>query len=87
MATITQRVNNKYNPEEKIKYFSVDMISYYYWFSAISYCDDEMIAKNQCCREEILDDWEIIKHKEYKLSLIERIAHFLFSKYMEGFYN
>lgn len=63
------------------------MISYYYWFSAISYCDDEMIAKNQCCREEILDDWEVIKHKEYKLSLIERIAHFLFSKYMEGFYK
>ena len=87
LATITQRVNSKYNPEERIKYFSVDMISYYYWFSAISYCDDEMIAKNQCCREEILDDWEVIKHKEYKLSLIERIAHFLFSKYMEGFYK
>ena len=87
LNTITQSVNRKYNPEERIKYFSVDMISYYYWFSAISYCDDEMIEQNKCCREEILDDWEVIKHKEYRLSLIERIAHFLFSKYFESFYK
>ena len=54
-----------YDPSEKIKKFSVDMINYYYWFSSFQYCDDEFIESGECCQEEILTDWEIISYKKY----------------------
>ena len=40
------------------------MINYYYWFSCLSYCDDEKIGQKNCCNN-ILNKWDIIFHKEY----------------------
>ena len=41
------------------------MISYYLWFASFGYCDDEKIASNTCCKNQILKNWEVIGHKEY----------------------
>lgn len=45
------------------------MINYYYWFSCFAYCEDELmenkiVIDKRCC-PDILQDWEIIYHKEY----------------------
>ena len=75
LEEITQNVNQDYDPTEKIQNFSVDMISYYYWFSGFSYCEDKSVENNKCCQEELLDNWEILSHKEYRISIIERILN------------
>ena len=87
MTKITQNINKKYNPEEKIKNFSVDMITYYYWFSGLSYCDDNSIEKENCCKDEILDDWEVLKHKEYKISLVERLLNFASIPFLDNIFK
>ena len=75
---ITNNINKDYDPTESIKNFSVNMISYYYWFSGFSYCEDRSLGYKMCCQEEILNDWEILEHKEYKISFIEiMLKHFL----------
>ena len=66
LSEITLNLNIKYNPEERIAKFSIDMISYYYWFSGFSYCDDKIIENKKCCNFEILNNWDILEHKEYK---------------------
>ena len=66
LSEITLNLNTKYNPEERIAKFSIDMISYYYWFSGFSYCDDKIIENKKCCNFEILNNWDILEHKEYK---------------------
>ena len=40
------------------------MINYYYWFSCLSYCDDKKIKQKNCCNN-ILNNWEIVFHKDY----------------------
>ena len=66
-----------YDPSEIITEFNEDMINYYYWFSCFAYCDDELmenkiVIDKRCC-PDILQDWEIIYHKEYitKITLID----------------
>ena len=61
-----KNINKKYNLEEKIEYFSVEMISYHSWFSSFGYCDDTIISLGKCCKKQILEDWKVIWHKEYK---------------------
>ena len=87
LTRITQNMNKRYDPGEKIKKFSIDMISYYYWFSGFSYCDDKMIESGNCCRDEILDEWELIAHKEYRISLVERILKLVLSNYIGSIYE
>ena len=90
ISDITKNLNNKYNASEIIKNFSVDMISYYYWFSALSYCDD-FAMEHYCCKDELLNDWEIIKHLEYRYPFPDiRIGDelkFLLQEFRPYFYN
>ena len=79
LESLTNNVNQDYDPINKLKSFSVDMISYYYWFSGFSYCEDKSLKNNKCCQEELLNDWEILDHKEYKISFIERIINNFFA--------
>ena len=65
ITTITSKINTLYDPKEKIENFSVDMISYYLWFSSFGYCDDDVIASGKCCKNQILKNWKLIAHKEY----------------------
>ena len=62
----SKSINKKYNPKEEIKSFSVDMITYYYWFAGFAYCDDDAIKEKNCCKKEILNHWDIQKHMEYR---------------------
>ena len=66
MTNITRNINKKYNPKEKIKNFSIDMISYYLWFSSFGYCEDKVISSGECCKKQILENWELIGHKNYR---------------------
>ena len=72
LTSITNNINKKYNPAETIKTFSVDMISYYMWFSSFGYCDDKIISLEKCCKKQILDNWELIDHKKYNILNIEK---------------
>ena len=72
LTNITYNINKKYNPAETIKSFSVDMISYYLWFSSFGYCDDEVISEGKCCRRQIMENWELIDHKQYNILKIEK---------------
>ena len=72
LTSITYNINKKYNPAETIKTFSVDMISYYMWFSSFGYCDDKAMSLQKCCKEQILDNWELIEHKKYNILNIEK---------------
>ena len=66
LSKITTNINKKYDPSEKIKNFSVDMISYYLWFSSFAYCDDIIISSGKCCKNQILKNWKVIEHHEYE---------------------
>ena len=57
-------ISKIYEPERNISEYNPAMINYYYWFSCLSYCDDEKIEQKNCCNN-ILDKWEIVFHKEY----------------------
>ena len=57
-------ISKIYDPSKKIKEYSPEMINYYYWFSCLSYCDDEKIEQKNCCNN-ILNKWKIVFHKEY----------------------
>ena len=78
MDKITQNLKEDYDPTEKIKDFSVDMISYYYLFSRFSFCEDKSWENNKYCHTELLNNWERLSHKEYKISIIERIIKSFF---------
>ena len=65
LEEISQNIDKKYDASQKIDQFSVDMINYYYWFTCFGYCDDDYIESGECCKEQILDEWEILSHKEY----------------------
>ena len=65
LEEISQNINKNFNASEKIDKFSVDMINYFYWFTCFGYCDDYYIESGECCKEQILDEWEILFHKEY----------------------
>ena len=57
-------ISNIYIPSSKITEYNPAMINYYYWFSCFSYCDDKNIKQKNCCND-ILNEWEIVFHKEY----------------------
>ena len=63
----SQNIDKTYDASQRIKEFSINMINYYYWFPSFAYCDDEYIKSGECCKEEILTDWEIISYKKYIL--------------------
>ena len=65
LEEISQNIDKKYDASQNIDKFSVNMINYYYWFTFFGYCDDYYIESGQCCKEQILDEWEILSHKEY----------------------
>jgi len=65
LEEISQNIDKNFDASEKIERFSVDMINYYYWFTCFGYCDDYYIESGECCKEQILDEWEILSHKEY----------------------
>ena len=65
LVQISQKIDKSYDASQKIEKFSVDMISYYYWFSSFGYCNDYLIKEKKCCEDQLLTDWEIIFHKEY----------------------
>jgi len=65
LAEISQNIDKKYDASQKIEKFSLDMINYYYWFTCFGYCDDYYIESGECCKEQILDEWEVLSHKEY----------------------
>jgi hypothetical protein len=65
LTEISQKIDRNYDPSEKIERFSIDMINYYYWFSPFSYCDNDYIKSGECCKNELLSDWEVISNKEY----------------------
>lgn len=67
LEELIKNLNPFYDPKERIQNFSVNMITYYYWFSGFSYCDDYYISKQFCCENEILNDWKIIKHLDYRM--------------------
>ena len=62
---VSTNINIKYNPEETITNFNVDMISYYLWFSSFGYCDNTVISSGKCCKAQILKNWKVLKYKEY----------------------
>ena len=72
-----KKIRKIYDASKPITEFSSNMINYFYWFSCFAYCDDEVIARNKCC-SNILDEWELVEHKEYT---------FPFSKYNFYIYN
>ena len=45
------------------------MINYYYWFSSFAYCDNNYITSGECCKEQLLSDWEVICNKEYIIKI------------------
>ena len=57
-------ISKIYEPSRNISEYNPAMINYYYWFSCLSYCDDEKIERRECCNN-ILDKWELVFHKEY----------------------
>ena len=57
-------ISKLYDPKEKITEYCPEMINYYYWFSCFAYCDDKNIGSQFCCKY-ILDEWEVVFHKEY----------------------
>ena len=65
LEEISQNINKDYDASQKIEKFSVEMINYFYWFTCFGYCDDHYITSGECCKEQILDEWEILFHKEY----------------------
>ena len=74
MDELTSKLNPDYDPSEVISTFSINMISYYYWFAGIAYCDDNKISNsfvfNQCCDDEKIiysNEWTVLEQKEYKL--------------------
>ena len=69
LTEISKNIDKTYDASQKIKNFTIDMINYYYWFASFAYCDDDYIESGQCCKEEILTDWEVISHKEYAYNL------------------
>lgn len=80
MEKITSKLNPDYNPGEVIRNFSVNMISYYIWFSGFAYCDNDKISKfefmNKCCNSQNIIkkyEWEVIEQKEY--SLIKKLDY------------
>jgi len=75
LTKITYDINKKCNPKEKIKDFSIDMISYYVWFASFGYCDDNYIASGNCCKKQILKNWKVIEHKEYVKKYFEGIRN------------
>ena len=65
LTEISQNIDKNYDPSQKIEKFSIDMINYFYWFTCFGYCDDYYIESGECCKEQILDEWELVSHKEY----------------------
>ena len=57
-------ISEIYDPSTKITEYNPAMINYYYWFSCFSYCDDYNIGQKSCCNN-IMNEWEIVFHKEY----------------------
>mgnify|MGYP002625672995 FL=1 len=76
LTEISKKIDKTYDPSEKIEKFSIDMINYYYWFSSFAYCDDEYIVSGDCCKDEILSDWEYINNYEYSYSVQDFIDLF-----------
>ena len=68
LTAISENFDKTYDASKKIEKFSVDMINYFYWFSSFGYCDDHYIESGECCREQILTNWEVISHKKYTYS-------------------
>ena len=62
-----KKIRKIYDASKPINEFSSNMINYFYWFSCFAYCDDEIIARNKCC-SNILDEWELVEHKQYTSS-------------------
>ena len=65
LTSISKKIDKNYDPSKRIDKFSVDMINYFYWFTSFGYCDENYIESGECCKEEILTDWELISHKKY----------------------
>ena len=69
-----KEIRKIYHPSEQITDYNGNMINYYYWFSCLAYCDDKLIANKRCC-PEILQDWEIVFHKEYYMDYNAFLKH------------
>ena len=70
LTKISENFPKTYDASKRIIKFSVDMINYFYWFSSFGYCDDYYIKSGECCKEEILTEWEVISHKKYSYSYL-----------------
>ena len=57
-------ISEIYDPSERITEYNEKMINYYYWFSCLSYCEEDEIELGHCC-PKILRDWDIVFHKKY----------------------
>lgn len=72
-SDLTYRYSSKYNAKVAIPFYYSnvkpnefsEMLKYYSWFSSMGYCRDEWFTQGTCC-PGILEDWEIIDHKENK---------------------
>ena len=69
LTKISENIDKTYDASQKIENFTVDMINYYQWFASFAYCDDDYIKSGECCKKEILTDWEVISHKNYLFDL------------------
>ena len=76
LRELTQGINQKYNPSQEIKKFSLDMITYYYWFSCYSHCNINDIQNNICCKN-YLKEWQIFDYKIFKNTLIQYIQDYI----------
>jgi hypothetical protein len=70
LPDISINIDKKYDASQKIEKFSVDMINYYYWLSCFSNCPDSQITSGQCCKEELLSEWEVLSNSEISFSYL-----------------
>ena len=73
LPDISKNIDKNYDASQKIEKFSVDMINYYYWLSCFSNCPDSQITSGQCCKEELLSEWEVLSNSEISFSYLDMI--------------
>ena len=76
LSDISTKIDKTYDPSERIEKFTIDMINYYHWFSSFANCDNECIDSGECCKEQLLSDWDVIAHKEFSYSLHKFLLKF-----------
>ena len=69
LTKISENFPKTYDASKRIIKFSVDMINYFYWFASFGFCDDYYIKSGECCKEEILTEWEVISQKNIHIHI------------------